>query len=145
MKQLNVLVRDIQADVKRIRLFDILGQQLGFEPDLDCLLSSLKAEALVSEEEYRELTLTFTLETVSSLTYRSYELILTDAFNIGRYAKRLPGHCLETAADALIEDFSRKILNKPVPDLKDDVAVNGGVEIFCIILNELRTGKWLDS
>ena len=93
MKQLDVLVRDIQADAIQICLLDILGQQLGFEPDLDCLLSSLKAEALVSEEEYKELTLTFALETVSSPTYRSYELILTDAFNIGCYAKRLPGHC----------------------------------------------------
>jgi hypothetical protein len=57
----------------------------------------------------------------------------------------MPNGSLDTAVDALIEDFSRKILNKLVPDLKDDVAVNSGVEISCIILNELRKSKWLDN
>jgi hypothetical protein len=92
----DVLVRGIQADEKRIRLLDILGQQLELlingQPDLNCLLDSLKAEDLVSEEDYRELKLNFPLETVSPLTYRSYRLILTDSSNTGRNAKRYPGH-----------------------------------------------------
>ena len=68
MGQLDTLVSSIQADSKRVRLLDILGKQLGLlingEPDLSCLLSSLKAEALVSEGDYGELKLAFALEKV---------------------------------------------------------------------------------
>ena len=75
MEQLDDLVRDIQADAKRIRLLNILGRQLelfitGGQPDLDNLLISLKAEALVSDDEYCELESTFALDKVSSLTSR---------------------------------------------------------------------------
>ena len=63
------MIEDIQADSKCIRLFQILGQQLELlinegRPDLHSLFNSLKAETLVSEEEYGELRATFTLEAV---------------------------------------------------------------------------------
>lgn len=67
--ELDVLVRGIQADAKRIRLLDLLGRQLEVlintgQPDLTCLLASLKAEALVSEEDWEELKSTFALDCV---------------------------------------------------------------------------------
>lgn len=70
MGQLDVMIRDIQADSKRIRLLQILSQQLELLineglPDLDSLFASLKAESLVSEDEYRELRVAFALEAVS--------------------------------------------------------------------------------
>jgi hypothetical protein len=75
MGELDVLIGNI-ADAKRIRLLDILGQQFRLlitrKPDLESLLSSLKAEALVSEEDCGNLKLTFALETLRPLTYRSY-------------------------------------------------------------------------
>jgi hypothetical protein len=96
MGELDVLIGNIQADAKRIRLLDILGQQLGLlitgKPDLESLLSLLKAEALVSEEDCGNLKLTFALETVRPLTYRSYRLILMNSFNIGSNANWFIGH-----------------------------------------------------
>jgi hypothetical protein len=67
--ELDVLVRDIQADAKQVRLLDLLGRQLEIlinegKPDLDCFLVSLKAEALVSEEDWQELKSTFALDCV---------------------------------------------------------------------------------
>ena len=68
-EDLDKLVRDIRADEKCIRLFGILGHQLelfvtGGRPDLNCLLTSLKSEALVSEDEYGKLKSTFALDMV---------------------------------------------------------------------------------
>ena len=70
MEQLDVMVKDIQADSMRMRLLQILGQQLELlitegQPDLDSLFASLKTETLVSGEEYEELGATFALEAVS--------------------------------------------------------------------------------
>lgn len=68
-EQLDSMIKDIQADSKRVRLFEILGQQLELlinkgQPDLHSLYTSLKAETLVSEEELRELRAIFALESV---------------------------------------------------------------------------------
>lgn len=70
MEQLDIMIKDIQADSKRMGLLQILGQQLELlinegRPDLHSLLTSLEAGLLVSEEEYRELRATFSLEAVS--------------------------------------------------------------------------------
>jgi len=90
MGELEVLVGNIRADTKRVRLLDILGQQLRLlitdKPNLGSLLSALKAEALVSEEDYGDIKLTFALEAVKPLTYQRYRLILINAFNIGTNA-----------------------------------------------------------
>jgi hypothetical protein len=72
MEQLDVLIKDIQADPKRVRLLQILGHQLELlinegRPDLHFLYTSLRAETVVSEEEYSELMTTFALEDVSYL------------------------------------------------------------------------------
>jgi hypothetical protein len=77
-EQLDVIIKDIQADLKRVQLLQILGQQLELlinegQPDLHSLFTSLKAEHLVSEEEYTKLRVTFSLETVSSLIIRHEE------------------------------------------------------------------------
>ncbi len=66
------MIKDIQANSKRMRLFQILNQQLERlinegRSDFHSLFTSLKAEALVSEKEYRELRTIFTLEAVSFL------------------------------------------------------------------------------
>ena len=73
--QLNVLIRDIQADDKQVRLLNILGQQFELlinrgQVDLDCLFASLQAEGLVSEEEVNELKPTFALEAVRLHAHR---------------------------------------------------------------------------
>jgi hypothetical protein len=70
VEQLDIMVRDIQADSKRMRLLQILGQQLELlinegRSDPDSLFTSLKTEALMSEEEYRELKSIFIMDTVS--------------------------------------------------------------------------------
>jgi hypothetical protein len=75
MKYLDVMIKDIQADSKRMRLLYILGQQLERlinegQPDLDFLFASLQIETLVSEEEYGKLRATFALEAVSLLLRR---------------------------------------------------------------------------
>jgi hypothetical protein len=57
----------------------------------------------------------------------------------------MPNGSLDTAVDSLIEDVGSKVLGKPMPDPKDEVTVDGGVEISCRTFNELRTGKWLDN
>jgi hypothetical protein len=70
LESLDILIRDIQADPKRVRLLQILGHQLELlinegRPDLHSLYTSLKAETIVSEEECRELSAIFALEAVS--------------------------------------------------------------------------------
>jgi hypothetical protein len=69
MEQLDVMIKDIQVDSKRMRLLQVLGQQLELlinegRPDLDALFTLLKTETLVTEEEYGELRVTFALETI---------------------------------------------------------------------------------
>jgi hypothetical protein len=69
-KQLDNLIKDTKANLNYMQLLQILGQQLEVlinkgKPDLNTLFTSLRAETLVSEEEYKELTITFTLEAVS--------------------------------------------------------------------------------
>ena len=69
-KYLDVMIKDVQADSKWMRLLHILGQQLELlinegRPDLASLFASLQTETLVSEQEYGELRATFALEAVS--------------------------------------------------------------------------------
>jgi hypothetical protein len=69
-EHLDVIIKDIQADSKRIRLLHILGQQLELlinkgRPDLASLFASLQTETLMSEEEYGELRGTFALKAVN--------------------------------------------------------------------------------
>jgi hypothetical protein len=70
VEQLDLMISDVQADPKRMRLLHILGRQLELminegRPDLHSLYDSLKKENLVSDEEFRELRLTFALDVVS--------------------------------------------------------------------------------
>jgi hypothetical protein len=76
------MIQDIKTDLKRIRLLEILGQQLELlvhqgKPNLHSMLTSLKAEALVSEEECKELAITFALEEVSYSDVRKEAYRLT--------------------------------------------------------------------
>jgi hypothetical protein len=64
------MIENIKSDPKRVRLLQILSEQLELlinegRPDLHSLFTSLKAGALVSKEECRELTATFALQEVS--------------------------------------------------------------------------------
>jgi hypothetical protein len=70
VEQLDSLIKDIQTDPKRVRLFQILNHQLELlinerRSNPHSLFISLKAEIFVSEEEYREFRANFVLETVS--------------------------------------------------------------------------------
>jgi hypothetical protein len=83
--ELAVLVRDYQADPKQIRLLNILGPQLKKfinegKPDLDCLLSSLKAEDLVSEEDCKGLK---SVDTVSLTRIIQFQINPTKFPDIG--------------------------------------------------------------
>ena len=82
MEQLDVLVRDIRADTKRIRLLDLLGRPRSLRPTARVinkrgttrprLLACFMAEALVSEEDHGELKSAFALDCVCrSLTHRA--------------------------------------------------------------------------
>lgn len=67
-----MLIQQIKTDSKRVRLLQILGQQIEDlvnkgQPDLHSLYESLEDENLVSEEEMGELRNTFALEAVSTL------------------------------------------------------------------------------
>jgi hypothetical protein len=67
---LDNLISKIRADTNQMRLLDVLGGQLKLlideeRPDLRVLLTSLKAEALVSEEDYNELKAAYALDMVS--------------------------------------------------------------------------------
>ena len=69
-EHLDVMIKDIQADSKPMRLLHILGQQLELlinegRSDLAFLFASLQTETLISEKEYGELRATFALEAVS--------------------------------------------------------------------------------
>ena len=78
MEQLDLMIGDVQTDPKRMRLLHILGRQLELMinegcPALHSLYDSLKKENLVSDEEFRELRLTFALRLIkisSGVTYR---------------------------------------------------------------------------
>jgi hypothetical protein len=92
MEQLDVMIKDIQADSKRIRLLQILGQQLELlinegQPDPDALFASLKTEILVSGEEYGELRATFSLQAVSPSRAVKRPRTDSDIFAIGGDAK----------------------------------------------------------
>jgi hypothetical protein len=67
---LDAMIRNVEADSKRMQLLHILGRQLEQlinegHPDLHAFYDALKKEKLVSEEEFRELHVTFALDGVS--------------------------------------------------------------------------------
>jgi hypothetical protein len=71
--ELNILIKDIQTDSRRVRLLQILSGQLELlinkgKPNLCSLLTSLKEESLLSEEDYKELRAHYALETVGTHT-----------------------------------------------------------------------------
>jgi hypothetical protein len=73
-EQLEGLIKDVQADPRRVRLLRILGQQLELlvnsgQPDITRLFTSLREEALVSEVEYEELKVAFFSEAVRFLIW----------------------------------------------------------------------------
>lgn len=69
-EQLDRLIRDIQADERRMTLLRILGPQLEQlvckgRPDLHALYDGLCQERLVSQREMQDLRETFALDSVS--------------------------------------------------------------------------------
>jgi hypothetical protein len=69
-KQLDELIKNIQADPRRMQLLGILGTQLERlvgegQPDLHALYDGLRQQKLVSQKELEHLRLTFALDSVS--------------------------------------------------------------------------------
>jgi hypothetical protein len=67
--QFDILIKDIQADPKRLRLLQILGEQVQLliedgKPDLHSLLDSLKKESLMSQKDHNGLAAHYALDTV---------------------------------------------------------------------------------
>jgi hypothetical protein len=144
-EQLDVLIRDIQADSRRVKLLEILSPQ--FEqlvnrghPDLHVFYEALKEEKLMSENELRELRVIFALEGVSD-----HRFTMTDRKLMQPNQDMLPDGELNAAVDHLIELVSTEIFgNRPLDD-NDTIAVNESVELPCDIFQRLRQGKWLDA
>jgi hypothetical protein len=146
VEQLNVLIRNVQADSKKMRLLQILSQQLEQlvhegRPDLHAFYAALKEERLVSGDEFRQLGVTFALDGVSSFGFRrDYKLIRSFSTQ-----DTLPEGILNAAVDRLVEDVSTKVLGKHPLEDNDSVAINDGVELPCNIFNKLRQGQWFDA
>jgi hypothetical protein len=75
VEQLDVLIKNVQADSEKMKLLQILSQQLEQlvhkgRPDLRAFCDALKEERLLSREEFRQLGATFVLDGVSSFEFR---------------------------------------------------------------------------
>jgi hypothetical protein len=140
------MIKDVQADLKRMRLLQILGRQLERlinegHPDLHSFYDSLKEEKLVSGEEVQELCATFPLDAVSTYGRREcHELIQTFSSQ-----DAMPQGTLNAAVDGLVEEVSSRVLGKRKLEDDDSVAVNNGVELSCNIFRRLRQGEWFDA
>ena len=71
VEELDVIIRDVEADPKRMQLLDILGRQLEQwinegHPDLHAFYDALKKKRLVSDEEFLQLHVTFAMDGVSN-------------------------------------------------------------------------------
>lgn len=71
MKQLDNLIKSVQADPHHIKLLQILSPQLerlvnNGSPDFQVFLTSLREEGLILEDKSRELQAIFPLEDVSN-------------------------------------------------------------------------------
>ncbi|KAA8652085.1 uncharacterized protein ATNIH1004_000989 [Aspergillus tanneri] len=126
MGQLDILVREIQADPRHMKLLKILSSQLerlikDGSPDLHMFYRDLQEAELISESEIRELQMACALE--------------------GDY---LPEGKLDAAIDCLIEGVNTKVLSKAMFEHDDTIAINMSAELPCEIFQRLRPGHWLD-
>ncbi|KAJ9503197.1 hypothetical protein H2202_001351 [Exophiala xenobiotica] len=125
-KQLDELIRDIQADPRRMQLLGILGTQIEWlvckgRPDLHALYDELRQEQLVSQDELERLRVTFPLD-----------------------SDPMPKGSLDMAVHRLIEDVSTKVLGKRKFEDVDIVAVNN-IPVTCDTFDGLRYGEWLND
>ncbi|KAK5401667.1 hypothetical protein LTR06_011031 [Exophiala xenobiotica] len=125
-KQLDELIRNIQADPRRMQLLGILGTQLERlvckgQPDLHALYDELRQEQLVSRDELECLRVTFPLD-----------------------SDPMPKGSLDMAVHRLIEDVSTKVLGKRKLEDVDAVAVNN-ISVTCDTFDRLRYGEWLND
>ncbi|KAL2844845.1 hypothetical protein BJX68DRAFT_269381 [Aspergillus pseudodeflectus] len=127
MTRLDNLINSIQADPQHMRLLQILGLQLerlvssGW-PDFRDFITRLIGGGLISEDEARELRTTFPLED-----------------------EALPAGKLDTAIDQLVEGAKARVLCQTILSPNDTLAVNGSMELECIILQHLHPGVRLDA
>jgi hypothetical protein len=94
LSELDDLIRRFQEDLQRIKVLQMLGQQLELlvyrgRADIHSLLLSLREDNLVSEEEHRELKERYALDEVGRKICRLYFCILTST--VGYTAKRSIG------------------------------------------------------
>ncbi|KAK5042846.1 hypothetical protein LTR84_012801 [Exophiala bonariae] len=126
-EQLDVMIRDIQKDPRRILLLDILGRQLEDliaekSPDLHELCETLRAENLVLEEECQVL----------------HAILCVDADAVSKAT-------LNAAVEQLIKDVGAKVLGKRKIREGNSVAINNGVELDSNIFRRLREEDWFDA
>jgi hypothetical protein len=97
MKRLDDLVHSIQADPQHTKLLQILGLQLerlvsnGW-PDFCDFITRLTSGGLISEDEARELRITFPLEDVSDLNHH-YQHSSINKTTKGSSSRWQTGYC----------------------------------------------------
>jgi hypothetical protein len=146
VEQLDVLIRNIQADSEKMKLLQILSQQLEQlvhegRPDLHAFCDALKEERLVSGEEFKKLGTTFALDGVSSFGLRRDHKLI----RLFSTQDALPEGILHAAVDRLVEDVNSRVLGKRTREDNDSVAINDGAELPCDIFDTLRQGQWFDA
>lgn len=52
---------------------------------------------------------------------------------------------MNAAVDRLIEEVSTKVMGKRKLEKDDGIAIDGGIELPCDMLNRLRQGEWFDG
>ncbi|EXJ73556.1 uncharacterized protein A1O5_03317 [Cladophialophora psammophila CBS 110553] len=125
-KQLDELIRCIQADQRRMQLLGMLGTQLERlvgegQPDLHALYDGLRQQKLVSQKELEHLRVAFALD-----------------------SDPMPKGILDVAVRRLIGDVSMKVLGKHKLENIDAVAVNN-TPVTCDTFDRLRYGEWLND
>jgi hypothetical protein len=100
VEQLDVLIRNFQADSKKMKLLRILSQQLEQlvregRADIHAFCNTLNEEKLVSEEEFRHLGAIFALDGVSRFPVTKGTPADQVKLHAGHLARRHPRSCRE--------------------------------------------------
>ena len=143
--QLDSLICEVQADSRQLQLLHLLGPHVEHyvrtgKIDLTSLLSSLKTEAMMSEEEHDQLLLQ-----ISSDAARQPSLT-SETGNKGTPLQQVvAANYLDAAVNKLINAVSRKVLGKKTLTENDTITVDGKTELPCSIFDRLRHDVWFDA
>lgn len=94
-KQLDELIRNVQADPRQMQLLGILGTQLERlvcegQPDLHALYDGLRQEKLVSQKELEGLRVAYALDSVSDRNPPKILLTKTPLFRRRIRCRKVP-------------------------------------------------------